>query len=94
MNPAYPDYLSGLNGLFGSSTRALTRVLGTERIDLTITLPALNTTRYYEFADQLRADAVECRICAGIHFRFADEGGKALGMQVADWALDRYFMPV
>ena len=37
-NPPYPDYTSGLNAVIGSATRALTRVLGTDRIDLTITL--------------------------------------------------------
>ena len=55
-NPPYPDYTSGLNGVIGSSTRALTRVLGTDRIDLTITSPVTNTTRYYEFADRICAD--------------------------------------
>jgi len=92
-NPAYPDYPSGLNSLFGSASRALTRLLGTERIDLTMTSPVTNTTRTYEFADSLRADAVNGRVWAGIHFRFADTVGMAMGQQIADWVADRYFMP-
>jgi hypothetical protein len=91
--PPYPDYTSGLNNVVGSATRALTRVLGTDRIDLTITSPTTNTTRYYEFADQLTADAVDARVWSGIHFRFADEAGKVQGQQVADYAMDRYFTP-
>ncbi|HZO27290.1 MAG TPA: vanadium-dependent haloperoxidase [Chloroflexota bacterium] len=88
-NPPYPDYTSGFNGVIGSLTRALTRVLGTDRIDLTISSPV--TTRYYEFADPLCADAVDARVWAGIHFRFADVASMAQGQQVADWAMDRYF---
>jgi hypothetical protein len=94
VNPAYPDYTSGLNGVIGSATRALTRVLGTERMDLTISSPMTNTTRTYEFADQLCADAVDGRVWVGLHFRFADAVAMAQGQQVADWALDRYFQPV
>jgi hypothetical protein len=92
-NPAYPDYTSGLNGVIGSATRALSRVLGTDRIDLTISSPMTNTTRYYEFVDPLCADAVDGRIWVGLHFRFADVAAMAQGQQVADWALDRYFKP-
>ena len=90
-NPPYPDYTSGLNAVIGSSTRALTRVLGTDRIDLTITSPVTNTTRYYEFADPICTDAVDGRVWAGLHFRFADVAAMAQGQQVADWVADRYF---
>jgi hypothetical protein len=90
-NPAYPDYTSGLNGVIGSSTRALTRVLGTDRIDLTITSPVTNTTRTYEFADPMCTDAVDGRVWVGLHFRFADVASMAQGQQVADWVADRYF---
>jgi hypothetical protein len=93
-NPPYPDYTSGLNAVTGSSTRALTHVLGTDRIDLHITSPVTNTTRHYEFADPIYTDSVDGRVWAGLHFRFADVAAMAQGQQVADWALDRYFMPV
>jgi hypothetical protein len=89
--PPYPDYTSGYNNVIGSATRALTRVLGTDRIDLHIATPV--TTRYYEFADPLCADAIDARVWSGIHFRFADVVAMAQGQQVADWAMDRYFMP-
>ena len=91
--PPYPDYTSGLNAVVGALTQALTRVLGTDRIDLTITSPATNTTRRYEYAAPLRQDAVDARVWSGIHFRFADVVGLAGGTEIADWALDRYFRP-
>lgn len=90
-NPPYPDYTSGLNAVIASSTRALTRVLGTDRIDLHITSPVTNTTRHYEFADPIYTDAVDGRVWAGLHFRFADVAAMVQGQQVADWAMDRYF---
>jgi hypothetical protein len=93
VNPPYPDHVSGFCSQAGSLTRALTRVLGTSRIDLHISSPVTNTTRYYEFAADLCAEGVEARIWGGIHFRTADVLGITLGQQVADWALDHYFMP-
>ena len=93
-NPPYPDYPSGLNAVMGSAVRALTRVLGTDRIDLTLSSPLTNTTRTYESADQMYADAVDGRVWVGIHFRFADTVGMKMGQQVADWVADRYFKPM
>lgn len=92
-NPPYPDYTSGFNGVIGSLTRALTRVFGTDRIDLHIGSPVTNT-RYYEFADPLCTDAIDSRVWAGIHFRFADVASMAQGQQVADWVAERYFKPM
>ena len=77
----------------GSAARALSRVLGTDRIDLTLSSPVTNTTRTYELADSLCADTVDARVWVGLHFRFADVGGMAQGQQVADWVADRYFLP-
>ena len=61
-------------------------------IHLTLTSPVTNTTRTYEVADQMFADAVDGRVWVGIHFRFADTVGMKQGQDVADWAMDRYFM--
>ena len=92
-NPPYPDYPSGLNAVIGAAARSLTRVLGTESIDLTLTSGVTNTTRTYATADQFCQDAVDGRVWVGIHFRFADTVGMKQGQEVADWAMDRYFKP-
>lgn len=91
--PPYPDYNSGLTSTVGALTQALTRVLGTDRIDVTVTSPATNTTRRYEYAAPLRQDALDARVWSGLHFRFADVSGLAGGTDIANWALDRYFRP-
>jgi len=92
-NPAYPDYTSGLNAVMSSSTHALGRLLGTDRIELTMSSPVTNTTRTYEFGEQVRDDAVDGRLASGVHFRFANVAARMQGQQVAEWALDRYFKP-
>jgi hypothetical protein len=93
INPPYPDYTSGLTTNIGAISRALTRVLGTTRIDLNITSAAAGVTRHYEFAAQLDRDAVDARVWSGIHFRTADVVGNRMGRKVGDWALDHYFHP-
>ena len=94
-NPPYPDYTSGLNSVTSSATRALTRVLGTDRIDLSITAPVAGTTvtRRYETDAALCQDAMDARVWGGLHFRFADVAADATGKRVADYALDHYFQP-
>jgi hypothetical protein len=93
--PPYPDYTSGLCSVTGAASRALTRVLGTDRIDLYVTVPVAGTaiTRYYATGAALCQDAMDARVWSGIHFRFADVAGDAGGKQVADWALDHFFQP-
>ena len=84
VNPPYPEYASGFNSVMGSASRALTRVLGTSRIDLYITSPVTGTTRHYEWASQLKYDSIEGRIWSGIHFRAADVDAFRTGRKVAD----------
>ncbi|HET9311885.1 MAG TPA: vanadium-dependent haloperoxidase [Actinomycetota bacterium] len=91
--PPYPDYTSGLTTVVGAASRALTRVLGTNRIDLTMTSLAAGVTRHYEFAGKWNRDAVNARVWSGIHFRTADVLGNAMGKKVGNWALDHYFAP-
>jgi hypothetical protein len=89
--PPYPEYASGLTAIMGAVTRALTGILGGDRIDVKITVGG--TTRTYELASQLSQDAIDARVWSGIHFRTADVVGNEMGTQVGDWALDNYFEP-
>ena len=89
--PPYPDYTSGLTAVMGAASRALTRVLGTARIDLNITSVAAGVTRHYEWAGKLNRQAVNARVWSGIHFRTADVLGNEQGKKVGDFALNHYF---
>src|SRR5262249_5120588 len=89
--PPYPEYTSGLTTVMGAASQSLTRVLGTDRIDLYITSAAAGVTRHYEFADDLNHDAIDARVWSGIHFRTSDEVGNAMGKKVGNWSLDHFF---
>jgi hypothetical protein len=52
---------------------------------------ATNTTRHYERADVLDAEAMNARIWLGIHFRRAMGDANQLGHRVSDRVVARYF---
>jgi PAP2 superfamily len=89
--PNYPDYPSGLSGVTGDLSTALAR-LGL--FDLNITSPDPTTLpRHYTDPAAIQRDIINARVWNGIHFRSADVAGVAIGVQVANWALDHYFAP-
>jgi hypothetical protein len=94
--PPYPDWPSGLGGIIGTTSTALTLVDG--GVDLFITsvaagLPGPPVTRHYTSAGSIQQDVIDARVWSGIHFRTADEVGVAMGTQVAAHALANYFAP-
>ena len=89
--PPYPDWTSGLNSIMGAATRAVSRVMGTSRIDLNVPSSATMTTRHYEWASELMRDSIDARVWSGIHFRSADVLAAKGGKKVGDYALDHYF---
>jgi len=89
--PNYPDYPSGLSGVTGGLSTALDR-LGL--FDLNITSPDPTTLpRHYDDPAVIQEDVINARVWNGIHFRSADVAGVAIGVHVANWALDHYFAP-
>jgi hypothetical protein len=93
VTPPYPDWPSGLCGVIGVASTALTRLNGDGRLDLNLTSGAAGVTRHYEFAADIKQDATDARVWSGIHFRTADEASIVIGTQVANWALDHQFAP-
>jgi hypothetical protein len=87
--PNYPDYTSGANNLSGSATKMLQLFFGRDDVTFSIMSVVTNTTRTYTRFSDAAADVVEARILEGIHFRFADIGGRDQGRAVANWAFTR-----
>ena len=52
---------------------------------------AAGVTRHYDDAADIQQDAIDARVWSGIHFRTADKTGVAIGIRVANWALNHYF---
>ncbi|MGQ0543603.1 MAG: vanadium-dependent haloperoxidase [Blastocatellia bacterium] len=97
-NPPYPDHTSGANGITGAMMRALRNFFRRDRMDFSITTtntgPTTLDTREFERFSDAAQEVVDARIYLGIHFRFADEGGRTLGFKVADWGYRNYFRPI
>ena len=91
--PPYPDWPSGLCGVVGAATTVLSQLNEDGLVDLTLTSVAAGVTRHYDIAADMQHDAVDARVFSGIHFRTADEISIAMGTQIANWALDHYFLP-
>jgi hypothetical protein len=93
-NPPYPDYISGYNSVAASASRALERLVGRQRLSLTLTSSVVpGAVRHYDSGAALRTDVVDARILLGIHFRFADTAARTMGVDLADWTLSHYFQP-
>jgi hypothetical protein len=93
VTPPYPDWPSGLCGIFGAASTALDRLNGDGLVDLSITSVAAGVTRHYDHAVDIQHDSVDARVFSGIHFRTADAASITIGTQVANWALDHHFAP-
>lgn len=93
VTPPYPDWPSGLCGVIGAVSTALSQLNVDGRVDLSLTSVAAGVTRHYDLAADIQHDAVDARVFSGIHFRTADEVAIAIGAQVANWALDHHFAP-
>jgi hypothetical protein len=78
-------------------TKMLALFFGEDEVTFTVTsnhpLANPNSRTYSRFSD-MAADVVEVRILQGIHFRSADEAGRALGTKVARWSFHHILGPL
>lgn len=96
--PPYPDYTSGANNITAAATRALSLFFGTDYMVFSVTTtnlgPTMQDTRSFcRFSDAAQ-EVVDARIYEGIHFRFADEGARQQGRQVAKWVFKNFLRPL
>jgi PAP2 superfamily len=94
--PNHPEY-PGAHGCFSSAmAEVFSNVLGTNRVDITLTSTIVPTmpTRHFERANDLRAEIVEARLWGGLHYRGSSVAGEVLGRSVAKYVLKHAFQPV
>ncbi len=103
INAPYPDHPSGHLCLDASHTRILRMFFGnvieggfkiTSISALLAPAPADPRVRTFGSFSQVLDEVTEARIWAGLHYRNADNQGKALGINVADYLVANYFQPV
>ena len=97
LNPPYPDYTSGANGVSSSAMYSMEHLLETDNIEFAMTTtntgPTNQDTRNYTSFSQAIQEVVDARVLLGIHFRFADEASRELGKNVAKWGFKNYLRP-
>jgi hypothetical protein len=96
-SPPYPDHSSGANGITAATVRTLRNFFRANRMNFSVTttntVPTNQDTREFNRFSDVAQEVVDARIYLGIHFRFADEGARTLGIRVADFAYRNYFRP-
>jgi hypothetical protein len=96
-NPPHPEYPSGHGCVTSALASILTKFLGTNKIEVDIKSTAagvVQTTRHFATAQALRQEIIDARVWSGIHFRYSDEVGAAIGQAVAAYSLSHNFGPV
>jgi hypothetical protein len=96
--PNHPEYPAAHGTLTSSLAEILTQFLGTNRIDVDIHgfdangAPGnLDAVHHFSRANDLRAEIINARLWAGLHFRTSSEAGVALGRSVAKYDLRHAF---
>lgn len=93
--PNHPEYPAAHGSLTSAMAEVFSYFLNTNAIDLTLTSTVLPSmpTRHFATAADLRAEIVQARMWAGLHFRGSSLAGVRLGRQVARYDLTHAFQP-
>jgi len=96
--PNHPEYPSQHGCVTSALAQVLANAVGTTNIDATIpgaTLggTTLTTSQRFATVDDLLSQLVNARVWIGFHYRNSVVTGENLGTSVANWELQRYFLP-
>jgi hypothetical protein len=98
--PNHPEYPAAHGSITSAEAEVFSKFLGTGAIDLDIhgfdpAGPAgnLDATHHFDTAAELRAQIINARIWAGVHYRFSGVAGVDLGRTVAEYDLAHAFGP-
>ena len=97
--PNHPEYPSQHGCVTSALAQVLAHAIGTDEIDATIwgataaTPTGLVTSRMFPTVQTLDDEIVNARVWIGFHFRSSVIAGENLGTSVANWELQRYFLP-
>jgi len=97
--PNHPEYPSQHGCVTSALAQVLAHAVGTTNINATIwgataaTPTGLVTSRTYPTVQSLMDELVNARVWIGFHFRNSVIAGENLGTSVANWELQRNFLP-
>lgn len=84
VTPNHQSYVSGHSGIAGAASTVLAGVLGDEE---NVCMTAGGATRCWSSFSSAAQEAANSRLWGGIHWRFDNDAGLALGQQVGAYAL-------
>ena len=96
--PNHPEYPSQHGCVTSALAQVLANAVGTTDINATIPgatggATTLTTSQNFATVDDVMSQLVNARVWIGFHYRHSVMAGENLGTSVADWALQRYFLP-
>jgi hypothetical protein len=96
--PNHPEYPSQHGCVTSALAAVVAHALGTDAIDVTIPgaqggATTLTTSQHFATVQDLESQVVNARVWIGFHYRTSVVVGEGLGNSVADWALQRFFLP-
>jgi hypothetical protein len=95
INAPYPEHPSGHLCLDGAHLRVMETFFGTDAISFGVpSIPFPGEIRSFGSFSAALEEIEDARVWAGLHFRNADEQGRLLGENVADYMASNYFQPV
>lgn len=100
--PCFPSYPSNHASGTNAGLEMMRRLFGAAGHDITVTntvpalrsLPMATIARHYTELKQIADDVDDARVYGGIHYRFDQDGGNALGRAVATEIHQNYLRPV
>jgi hypothetical protein len=91
--PAHPEYPSGHAIYSGATERVLQEFFG-DKVNVSLTNPAVQSTRTYQSLSQMGKEVVDARVWGGIHYRTSDVHAAELGHKVAEYGIQNVLRPV
>ena len=96
--PNHPEYPSQHGCVTSALAQVLAHALGTNEIDVTVQgaqggASTLTTSQTFTTVQELDTQLVNARVWIGFHYRHSVIAGENVGTAVANWELQRYFLP-
>jgi len=91
--PNHPEYPSAHACASTALVRGLAEFFGTQEVAFSLDSMVTHTTHYYQRFKDVVPEIANARIWGGIHFRDATDDGAKIGRKVADWMVERFFLP-
>lgn len=93
VTPNHPEYPSAHACSTTAIMETLAAFFGTQEVPFSLDSTVTHTTHYYQRFKEVVPEVANARVWAGIHFRHSTDDGAKIGRKVANWMIQRFFLP-